>query len=96
MGTLKFENYWFNPKTDLVDPHWTKNGQNAPSWSVISVSFLEKVTWNNLLITYCMYLKFYILAKSNYKYDDQADVNQKEKNQFKTVNTLCNSNVAKQ
>ena len=34
------------------------------------------------------YMKFYILAKSNYKYDDQVDVNQKEKNQFKTVNTV--------
>ena len=32
-GTLKFEDYWVNPKTDSVDPLWTKNGQNAPSCS---------------------------------------------------------------
>ena len=36
MGTLKFENYWVNPKTDLVDPHRTKNGQNAPSCTVLN------------------------------------------------------------
>ena len=35
LGTLKFENYWVNPKTDFVDPHQTKNGQNALSWSAL-------------------------------------------------------------
>ena len=41
------------------------------------------------------YMKFYILAQSNYKYDDQADVNQRKKINLKQ-STLCNSNVAKQ
>ena len=36
LGTLKFENYWVNPKTDFVDPHRTENGQNAPSCSGLS------------------------------------------------------------
>ena len=31
---LHFEKHWSNPKNDLVDPHRTKNGQNAPSWTV--------------------------------------------------------------
>ena len=34
LGTLKLKNHWVNPKPDLVDPHQTKNGQNAPSCSV--------------------------------------------------------------
>ena len=34
METLSFEKNWANPKNDLVDPHRTKNGQNAPSCSV--------------------------------------------------------------
>ena len=34
--TLSYEKYWANPKTDLVDPHRTKNGQNAPSCSVLN------------------------------------------------------------
>ena len=33
LGTLSFEKHWANPKTDAVDPHQTKNGQNAPSWN---------------------------------------------------------------
>ena len=41
MGTLTFENYWVNPKTDLVDPHRTKNGQNAPSWSGVNTKLLD-------------------------------------------------------
>ena len=28
---MSLENHWADPKTNLVDPHWTKNGQNAPS-----------------------------------------------------------------
>ena len=30
------ENHWVNPKTDLVDPHRTKNEQNTPSCTVYS------------------------------------------------------------
>ena len=33
LKTLSFEKHWANPKTDVVDPHRTKNRQNAPSWS---------------------------------------------------------------
>ena len=32
------EKDWANSKIDLVDPHWTKNGQNAPSWRSISTN----------------------------------------------------------
>ena len=31
---MSFEKHWANPKTDLVDPHQTKNGQNARSCSL--------------------------------------------------------------
>ena len=34
LETLSFEKNRANPKNDLVDPHRTKNGQNAPSCSV--------------------------------------------------------------
>ena len=36
MGTLSFEKCWATSKTDVVDPHWTKNGQNSPSCSPIA------------------------------------------------------------
>ena len=47
MGTLSFEKHWANPKTDVVDPHRTKNRQNAPSCTAESDTyfppFLTKV-----------------------------------------------------
>ena len=33
LGTLSFGKHWAYPRTEVVDPHRTKNGQNAPSWS---------------------------------------------------------------
>ena len=36
LETLSFEKHCANPKNDLVDPHQTKNGQNAPSCTVTS------------------------------------------------------------
>ena len=36
LETLKFEKHWTNPKNESVDPHQTKNGQNAPSCTVTS------------------------------------------------------------
>ena len=31
LGTLSFESHRANSKIDLVDPHWSENGENAPS-----------------------------------------------------------------
>ena len=36
LETMSFEKNWANPKNDLVDPHRTKNGQNAPSCTGVS------------------------------------------------------------
>ena len=33
LGTLSLEKHWANPKIDLIDPHRTENGQNAPSYT---------------------------------------------------------------
>ena len=33
LGTLTFEKHWEKSKTEVVDLHWTKNGQNVPSCS---------------------------------------------------------------
>ena len=43
-----------NPKTDLVDPHRTKNGQNAPSCSVGTCNYLHFFfkLMNNVLVAY--------------------------------------------
>ena len=30
---MRFDRYWANSEISLVDPHWTKIGQNAPSCS---------------------------------------------------------------
>ena len=53
MGTLSLEKHWANPKIDLVDPHRTKNGQNAPSCSdnemCLSVLHLVHRKWKNRL-----------------------------------------------
>ena len=58
LGTLNFEKHWFKPKIDLIDPHRTKNGQNAPSCTVQCVKALSENS-EHIALVFNSALKFF-------------------------------------